>query len=269
MVIIIGLFGLLIGSFVNAAVWRLHNKHTGKKQDNSVWHGRSVCPDCKHQLAWYDLIPVISWLTLGSKCRYCRKPISPQYPVVELASAVLFALSYSALKPATTLGWVDFVFWSYYLAVLIVLSVYDLRWYLLPDAVLLPAIIVAIVQLGIHLSIGQPAATIGYTMLAAFLAGGFFYALAAVSKGRWMGGGDIKLVFFLGLILGLSRTGLMLLLAFNGAAIIGLLLIAVGIKKRSDQLPFGPFLVGAAIAAHLYGAPIIAWYLRLTGLNML
>ncbi|HSX48150.1 MAG TPA: prepilin peptidase [Candidatus Nanoarchaeia archaeon] len=269
MVIIVGLFGLLIGSFINAAVWRLHNKQEHKKADNSVWHGRSVCPDCKHQLAWFDLVPVISWLSLAGKCRYCRKPISVQYPAVELVTAGLFALSYIKLNPVGALGWLDFVFWLYYLTILLVLAVYDLKWYLLPDAVLLPAIVVAIIQLGVHLSVGQPAATVGYSLLAGFLAGGFFYALAAASGGRWMGGGDIKLVFFLGLILGLSRTTLLLVLAFNIAAVVGVLLITVGVKSRRDMLPFGPFLVGAAITAHLYGLQIIAWYLRLSGLNVL
>src|SRR5690606_19684146 len=97
------ILGLCLGSFVNALVFRLHmqmkasEKHRGKKVQKaklSIVSGRSMCVHCHHELAWYDLIPVLSWLTLGGKCRYCHKPIAWQYPLVELATAALFALSY-------------------------------------------------------------------------------------------------------------------------------------------------------------------------------
>jgi leader peptidase (prepilin peptidase)/N-methyltransferase len=92
-VIALSILGLALGSFVNALVWRLHEQKKGKK-GLSILHGRSVCPNCKHKLAWYDLIPVISWFTLKGKCRYCNKPISRQYPMVEIISGIVFAGSY-------------------------------------------------------------------------------------------------------------------------------------------------------------------------------
>lgn len=252
------LLGLTIGSFVNAVVWRIH-------EHKSIASGRSMCPHCHHTLAWYDLIPVFSWIMLSARCRYCGKPIAAQYPIVELLTAALFALSAYAFHPATILGYLDFGFWLYYLTTLIILTVYDLHWYLLPDVVLLPAIVAAGLQLVLHVATGGTHIDIG-PLVGAVVAGGAFYAIAAVSDGKWMGGGDIKLAFFMGLILGPKNTGVAMILAFNSAAIIGLLLIALKIKKRQDYIPFGPFLAGSTILASLYGQQIINWYLRLTGL---
>jgi len=228
-----------------------------------------MCPHCKHQLSQLDLIPVFSWLALRGQCRYCGKPISVQYPIVELKTAALFVLSYIALAPHGFIGWLNFGFWLYFLIVLIILAVYDLKWYLLPDKALLPAMGVAIIWLVIKIGeTGQLNVVYG-PLLAAVAAGGFFYAIAALSGGRWMGGGDVKLVFLMGLLLGPAKTGVAMALAFNAAAIVGLTLISTKIKKRTDYIAFGPFLVAATIAAMLYGPAIINWYLRLTGLSYL
>ena len=95
-IIILAWLGLCAGSFVNALVWRLHEQKRSKKADKklSILNGRSMCVHCRHELTWYDLIPLFSWLLLRGKCRYCKKPISWQYPIVELATAAVFVLSY-------------------------------------------------------------------------------------------------------------------------------------------------------------------------------
>lgn len=256
------LLGLVIGSFLNALIWRF-------KIGKSITRGRSMCPDCKHELTAVDLIPVISWLMLRGKCRHCHKPISVQYPLVEVITSGLFGLSYWSLMPDSTLQWVGYGVWLYILTSLIFLGAYDLKWYLLPDRILLPAIGVGaawlMVQAVMEASFGVLIPYFG----SALLAGGVFYAIAALSGGKWLGGGDIKLVFLMGLVLGPTKTLLALLFAFNSAALIGLALIGLKLKTRKDLIPFGPFLVAGTIIAYLLGGPVIEWYMNLTGLGML
>jgi leader peptidase (prepilin peptidase) / N-methyltransferase len=273
LILFFALLGLLIGSLVNAVVWRLHEQSSARKSKSgksdklSIVSGRSMCPKCRHQLAAIDLIPVLSWLSLRGRCRYCRTPISVQYPMVELAMAVLYALLGFSLTqvPLSLVAWFEIAFWLYFLAVLAILAVYDWKWYILPDAVLLPAIVVGMIRLGALVALGYPLEFAVWALLAALVAGGSFYALVAVSRGKWMGGGDIKLVFLMGLILGGAKLVVALMIAFNAGAIVGLLLIALKRKNRNDHIPFGPFLVGGTIIALLYGQVIVDWYVKLNG----
>ena len=257
MVIILLAYGIIIGSFVNALVWRIH-------EHRSISHGRSMCPACHHQLGVLDLVPVLSWLALRGKCRYCHKPISTQYPVVELLTGGLYALSYMHIAPNSVSQWVGFVFWLYILTVLVILSIYDLRWMLLPDSVLVPAIGVSLVW-ALWQWVGPSHSP--SNLLAGLLAGGTFYAIAAISNGRWMGGGDIKLATLMGLVLGLGKLAVAMFFGFNLGAICGLVLIVSKLKKRSDHIPFGPFLASATVLAMLYGSQIINWYLGLAQIH--
>jgi leader peptidase (prepilin peptidase)/N-methyltransferase len=260
-VLVSGLFGLLFGSAINAMVWRLYVGRSWVK-------GRSECPDCHHQLAARDLVPVFSWLALRGKCRYCRAPIK-DHPLVELATAGLFALSVYAWLPRLQ-GPVDAVqlgFWLVMLVMLIILAVYDLRWMILPDKVTLPLIVVAFMYCLVLAAMNHAPGMLADHLAAAVLAGGAFYAIVFFSRGRAMGGGDIKLAFAMGLILGLSQTAVALLVAFNVAALVGIGLMVVRRRGRRDQIPFGPFLAGATVVAFLYGMPMIDWYLRLNGLK--
>lgn len=254
--------GLIVGSFLNVVVLRLHAKKTFAR-------GRSSCPHCKHTLSPLELIPVISWLALRGRCRSCGKPISVQYPAVELLTGVLFVVAYMTHPPA---GWLDvtiLVLWWYIIASLVVLAVYDLKWYILPDKVMLPIIPAALIISGIQAASAESWQVLLGPLYAALLFGGGFYALAAVSGGKWMGGGDVKLAFVMGLLLGLKKTLLAMLIAFNSAAIIGLVLIAIKRKKRADRIPFGPFLIAGTIIAYVWGADIINWYIQATGLYLL
>jgi prepilin signal peptidase PulO-like enzyme (type II secretory pathway) len=255
-VLVFGLFGLLFGSAINAMVWRLNVGRSWVK-------GRSECPDCGHVLAAKDLVPVLSWLTLGGKCRYCRAPIK-DHPLVELATGILFALSAYALwnqMPYWELG-----IWLVMLVMLIVLAVYDLRWMILPDKVMLPLIIVAFCYQIVVTVVTRSPELLVDSLVAAIAAGGVFYAIVFFSKGRAMGGGDIKLAFAMGLILGLANTAVAMLIAFNVAALVGIGLVVLKRRTRKDQIPFGPFLAGATIVAFLFGDRIVGWYLRLNGL---
>ena len=252
----ITLIGLIIGSAINAIVWRLY---VGK----SWVRGHSMCPECEYRLVAKDLVPVFSWLFLGGRCRYCKATIHWQYPVVELLTAALFGLSAVVLAPYSTKAYVLLAIWLLLLVHLIILAVYDLRWMILPNRVIYPAIGVAVVQLGLFAAWGGSYHIWLGPLIAATMAGGAFWILASVADGKLMGGGDVKLVFLMGLILGLQRTGLALFLSFDSAALIGIILILLHLRKRTDYLPFGPFLIAGTIMAYFYGTQIIHWYLRI------
>jgi prepilin signal peptidase PulO-like enzyme (type II secretory pathway) len=259
MVVIIALaaLGLFMGSFINALVWRLRTKR-------SFILERSICPKCKHQLKIIDLIPVLSWVSLKGKCRYCNKPISLQYPSVELLTSGLFVLFYANWDFTGFSSYILFGAWLAVLTCLIALAVYDLKWMLLPNKIMRFLLVFSLTQLFLYSILTGHRDVISAT-LAAMLAGGFFYAMFAYSKGKWMGGGDVKLAFIMGLLLGLNKLAVALLVAFNSAAIIGSLLLLTKKYTKKSLMPFGPFLIAGTITAKLYGHTIIAWYLGLIG----
>jgi leader peptidase (prepilin peptidase)/N-methyltransferase len=226
-----------------------------------------MCPDCGHELAARDLVPVMSWMLLRGKCRYCGKKIHWQYPVVEMVTAVAFGVSAYVIAASGDVNAVKLGFWLVLLVMLIVLAVYDARWMILPDKVMLPMIVVAFGYAATMSVMAHSPQMLADFLGAAVVAGGLFYAIVFFSKGRAMGGGDIKLAFAMGLILGLQNTFLALLVAFNVAAAVGIALLVARKRGRRDQIPFGPFLVGGTIVAFLYGQQIVDWYLRANGLT--
>ena len=265
-------FGLCLGSFVNALVWRLYEQSEKGAKSLSIARGRSMCPHCRHELAPLDLIPVFSWLTLRGKCRYCGKPISVQYPLVELTTAALFVVSY-VWWPQTLNGQQvtgnDLVFglWLVLLVGLMALFVYDMRWFLLPNRILYPLAGIAVVYAVLNALSVAPAdlsAALGKTVLAVLIGGGVFYVLFQVSKGKWIGGGDVKLGWLLGLLVG--TPGGAVLFIFLGSllgSLISVPLLANGRLKRTSVIPFGPFLIIGAVITVLFGGSIIDWYRHL------
>ncbi len=264
--------GLCLGSFVNALVWRLHEQetHGTKKKPNkkelaklSIAKGRSMCPRCKHELAAKDLIPLLSWLSLSGKCRYCHKAIAVQYPLVELVTAALFVGSYAWWPEAfNTTQVVIFGLWLLLLTGLLALLVYDVRWMLLPDRIVFPLTGLAALQALIKVADAtHPLIALGNVILAVLIGSGIFYVLFQVSKGKWIGGGDVKLGWVLGLIAATpARSLLIIFLASVGGSLIALPLLASGRMKRSAIIPFGPFLIVGAIVVQLFGAAILHWY---------
>lgn len=261
-----------MGSFVNALVWRLHEQSEQRKLPKpdkkyisrlSVIKGASMCPECHHPLAAKDLIPVLSWLTLKGKCRYCGKPISAQYPVVELATALLFLVSYIWWPGEfTTAQTVIFVLWLALLTGLMALLVYDARWFLLPDRLVYPLTVIASALAVVRiLSADKPVQALVGTLAAVIIGGGIFYVLFQLSDGKWIGGGDVKLGWLLGLIVG--TPGRAVLFIFCGAllgSLVSVPLLASGKLKRHSLIPFGPFLIAGAIIAMLFGGDILHWY---------
>lgn len=257
-VVILAVVGLCLGSFVNALVWRMH-------EGLSVAHGRSMCPHCKHALGVLDLIPVISWLALRGKCRYCAKSISIQYPLVELIAASSFVASY-IWWPVALSGPERAVFalWLVLLTGLIALAVYDLRWFMLPNRLIYPLTAVALAQAIVVISNDsrQAAAFLGL-LLAVLIGGGIFYILFQASKGKWIGGGDVKLGALLGLIV--ATPGKAILFIFFGSllgSVVSLPLLANKSLKRTSIIPFGPFLIAGAFITVLFGGDILHWYQR-------
>lgn len=259
--------GLCLGSFVNALVWRLHEQESSKGKDKqlSILKGRSMCPNCRHELAVRDLIPVFSWLWLKGKCRYCGQPISPQYPLVELGAAVLFVMSY-LWWPAPLAGAqiAIFVIWLALLVGLLALLVYDARWSILPDRVVFPLAGLAVIQALIIIAVSnRPPLALGNEILGVAVGGGIFYALFQLSNGKWIGGGDVKLGWVLGLIAGTpGRSLLLIFIASLIGSLVSLPLLAGRRLKRTSVIPFGPFLIIAMIVVQLFGHAILHWYQR-------
>jgi prepilin signal peptidase PulO-like enzyme (type II secretory pathway) len=251
--------GLIAGSAINAFVWRLH-------EGKSWVHGRSQCSECGHQLAVYDLVPVVSWVALRGRCRYCHKPIK-DHPVVELVSGAVFAVSAYVLLPVGPVGMVRLLFWLVALALLLILAVYDAQWMILPDKVVLPLMVVALAYSIVMAAVMRAPQMLVGPVLAGVLVSGAFLALVMFSRGRAMGGGDIKLALAMGLLLGLKGTALAMLVAFNAAAVVGISLIVLRRRGRKDQIPFGPFLVAGTVAAFLFGQDVSAWYIHVSGLG--
>jgi len=275
--------GLCFGSFVNALVWRLHEQETVNEKlekankaqaakfqvrlkDLSISKGRSMCTSCGHTLAWYDLLPVVSWLSVRGKCRYCSNQISWQYPIVELATAGLFVASYLLWpQELAGVGLFGFIIWLPVLTAFMALTVYDLRWFILPNVIVYPLIALAASQrLADSLFYGVSYVKLFESLIAAAIGGGIFYVIFQVSKGKWIGGGDVKLGYALGLLVASPFQALLLLMI---ASIIGLIFslpaLFSGRIKKNLEIPFGPSLIIACIILVLFGKMIVDWYMNM------
>jgi prepilin signal peptidase PulO-like enzyme (type II secretory pathway) len=264
--------GLCLGSFANALIWRLHEqeKLAAKKREKSsqlsILRGRSMCPDCRHKLAPVDLIPVVSWLVLKGKCRYCRRPISLQYPLVEIVTALLYVLSYSYWPFSLHgFGLAAFIAWLAIVIGFVALTVFDVRWFLLPDRIVYPLIAMALAYIIlISFSAQRFTANLRGSLIGLAIIAGLYYLLYKLSKGKWMGLGDAKLGIVIGILVGGPLHSLLVvLLSAASGSIVALPFLATGKLKRNSLLPFGPFLILATIITVLFGTSIIHWYQHL------
>jgi prepilin signal peptidase PulO-like enzyme (type II secretory pathway) len=240
--IVIGLFGLMIGSFLNAVLWRL-------KVRKSFLRGRSMCPRCRRTLKPVELIPLVSFILLRGRCRRCHKPISWWYPGIELMTALLFLASWLRFG-ATGPFFVDLAVFPF----LILIFAYDARESLILDRVSLPGAGIALIgSLLLGLSFWN-------LILSAILGAGFFAVQYFFSNGRWVGGGDIRLGLLMGLFLGWPSVLLALCLAYIGGSVVGIALIATRRKKWQSAMPFGTYLTVATVLIHLYGYRILYYF---------
>jgi leader peptidase (prepilin peptidase) / N-methyltransferase len=269
MIIFAAFLGLIAGSFLNAFYYR---KLSGSKKSIG---GRSLCPKCGHTLGTKDLVPVVSYLFLQGKCRYCKKEISVLYPTVELITAFLFALVYFFIFGPHLLPLMAgaeiitkslyLLFWFYIVSVFILIVISDIKEMIIPDEVIYPAIIIAsIVAIAFSFSNASLVSGFGETAKifgSALVLAAVFYLMILISKGKWMGGGDVKLVFLTGLILGWPNAFLAVFLAFILGSLYGLILISAKIKTMGAEIPFGPFIIMGTLIAFFWGSQIINWYL--------
>lgn len=280
-IVILIALGLCFGSFTEALTWRIHEqakprkKRVASDRELSMSKGRSMCPHCQHTLAWYDLLPLLSWLSLKGQCRYCKKPIGLQAPLLEISMAALFILSY-IVWPVALHGflhgvrpWVDFGFWLAYLVGFVALLVYDLRWMLLPDRIVFPLLGLSITQVLIHtILFGEGLHALLPAVWGFLCLGGLFYVLFQISGGKWIGGGDVKLGFVLGILVGgpvmaflvLFIASLLGSLSFIPLAVLSTSKRKEGEKALKKRIAFGPFLVVATIIVQLFGHVIVSWY---------
>ncbi len=232
------ILGLVMGSFLNVCIYRL-------PEGKSIIFPPSHCPYCQHKIKWYDNIPLLSFILLRGRCRYCHKPISWQYPLVEFISGLLTLFAYQ--KWGISL---NTLFYLIFLYALIVVSFIDLKWQIIPDVISLPGIL-----LGLTASFFLPL-SFKDAFLGVLLGGGILFLVAygyyLLTKKEGMGGGDIKLLAMIGAFLGWQAIPLVLFIASLTGSITGIIwLIATG-KGRYCPIPFGPFLTLGAICVLFY-----------------
>lgn len=233
--------GLIFGSFTNVIIARIPH-------GESVVTPSSHCPRCGHRLGVLDLVPVLSWLFLKGKCRYCQEAISIRYPAVELLTAALFMGVFLrwGISAYTLAGWA--------LTVILVSSAFiDLDEGIIPDVITIPGVVLGLVVSFV---------TIGFfpALWGALAFGGVLFLVAVISKGG-MGGGDIKLAAVIGAFTGLPGAAVTLLLSSFMGAVFGITLMLMGRAGRKTPVKFGPFLAVAAYTAYLFSNEIVAWYL--------
>lgn len=245
MMYLLFILGLSVGSFLNVVILRL------EKGEGGILAGRSRCPKCGKILKWFELIPLVSFLIQGGKCRSCKKPISFQYPLVEFFTGLLFSFLYWRFGLTLQFGFLAVIS-----SLLVILFVSDLRTQMIPDIVAYIGIGLALFYILItHYPLPINAA------LGAAIAGGFFALLVYPSHEKWMGKGDVKIGVLTGLLLGYPQVLVALFLSFTLGAFVGLILIATKRKTLKSQVPFGPFLITATFVTIFLGEKILEWYL--------
>ncbi|MCA1038943.1 prepilin peptidase [Bacillus infantis] len=243
MIIVIFLYGLLLGSFYNVVGLRIPLKQ-------SIVKPRSHCPYCQHTLRPYELIPVVSYLLQGGKCRRCKAPVSFLYPAVELATGLLFVLA------PLLMGWtLELIIAWTLISLMVIVFVSDIKYMIIPDKVLLVFAVIFLLE-----RIFLPLSPWWDSLLGA--AAGFFLLLfiAVISKGG-MGGGDIKLFAVIGLALGTKLVLLTFFFATIFGAVFGLAGMLIGKVEKGKPIPFGPYIALGSLTAYFFGQRILDWYL--------
>lgn len=286
--------GTVLGSFIKVLADR-------SLKERSFW-GRSYCVYCKKHLHWYDLFPVFSFISTKGKCRYCHKKIGWEYLVVEIVMGIL--IGYLFFQNSDNFKFLIFnfkfinliltlIFNTFFICVLVVLFLTDLKKMFIPDRIVIPAI-----KIGFILSLMITIYKVGYLyyflsknlvgkfllpphsdyflrhaiytaipflsgVLMGIVIGGFFWMLIILTRGKGMGGGDVKLGAFMGLMLGFPQALIALMLSFFTGAIFSIILLIFGKKHFGQTIPFGPFLVLGSLIVLFWGQEILNWYLNL------
>ncbi len=235
--------GLLIGSFLNVVIARVPERR-------SLWSPGSACPGCGAAIAWYDNIPILSFLALRGRCRACATSIPWRYPLVEGITAALFSSAVYWFGPTP-----DAVVAAALLAVLVALTAIDLEHQIIPDVITLPGILAGALA---NLATGRVP---WLESLIGIVVGGGVFVVIILASGGGMGGGDMKLGAMLGAFLGWKVVLLSIFVAVALGASVALALMASGVRGRKDPIPFGPFLAAGGAAGLFWGEKVVRWYL--------
>jgi leader peptidase (prepilin peptidase)/N-methyltransferase len=249
--VLAGVVGAVFGSFLNVCILRW-----GAEPKESVVRPPSRCPRCGRGVAWYDNVPVISWLVLRGRCRHCGEPISIQYPLVELTTGILWALLVWRSGPT-----LEALRGSVFGTILFGIAMTDARAYIIPDEFTWGGL-----GLGLVFALAGGVQALGHALLGAAVGFGLLWLVGAagtwVLKQEAMGGGDIKMMAMVGAFLGWQGV---LLTIFLGALLGSLVFVPLTLAGRKQLVPFGIFLAAAAAVAYLVGPPLFAWYLGVMG----
>jgi len=281
------LTGACFGSFAGATVWRLRARQLKSDKKNKevydakeysrlkklnnkgILHDRSCCLECGYELKWFDLIPVVSWLSLKGKCRECKHRIGKFELFMELGMVAYFVLSY-ALWPGgvhTGLEIAHLVLWLAAGVVMAILFAYDFKWFLLPDSATISLAVIGLAIVGVSAAETQDISGTLLTALGAVaVLGGLYAVLFTLSRGKWVGFGDVKLGAALALLLVDWQLAIIALFLAN---FIGCLIVIPALAskklKRTSRVPFGPMLIAGTVFAWFIGWPILDWYLAILG----
>ncbi|MBI4919738.1 prepilin peptidase [Candidatus Azambacteria bacterium] len=252
------LFGLIFGSFLNVVIHRL-------KTRQNVIFGGSSCPKCQTKLKWHDLVPLLSFIYLRGRCRYCRKKISRQYPIVEILSGLIWAgvfyqnfnnsqFSILNFQSIFNFQFLNAGYEIFILSVFLIVAVYDFKWKIIPDKAVYPAIAVSFFYnaFSAFKFQNETMEIFIYPLLAAVIAFLFFFLIYYFSKGNAMGFGDVKLAFLIGLFLPPFSVFFAFTLAFIIGAVFGIILMLFGKKTLKSQIAFAPFLVLGAVIVFFF-----------------
>lgn len=244
------ILGSAVGSFLNVVVDRV------VKGGNIL--GRSRCDYCRTVLSVLDLVPVVSFITLGGRCRYCRRKLALQYPLVESLCGFLFSLTFYMLVLQAYFSLLLLAYYLFIISVLIVVAIVDLRFSLIPTSFVFASSLVSLFYNYFYLDSGDFVRSV----FSAFALALSFLGIVALTRGKGMGSGDIPLVFLLGLFLGWPKSLAAIFLAFLSGAAISIILLASRKKTLGQAIPFGPFLIASAVAVLFWGNALINWYLE-------
>lgn len=267
--------GLILGSFLSVVFTRLEidpdltpdqpkRRRKSRQAAKEILFGRSRCDHCHQQIAWHDNIPLLSYVLLRGKCRHCGKPIGEYHPVLELVSGLFVTAAY-LYYGLTWQGGVAVVFGLF----MLLIFAYDLRHQIIPNVIVVPAILLALVVLLYQFVLFQNHAGLQLTLWSTdpepyLLAGGvlglFFLALSVVSRGTWIGGGDIKLAALIGLVLGWPYALVAVILAYLFGCAYAVFLLVTKRATMKTSIAFGPMLVIGYFIAAFYGDTIAGWY---------
>lgn len=278
--VLVAVYGLALGSFVNALAWRSYKKFqlseakmSEKKRKAelkklSVAQGRSMCPHCEHPLGAKDLVPVASWLALRGRCRYCSKKIAVQYPLIEVLFAALLVISFAfwPFQLTTWLGVVAFVVWSQVLVTMVALSIIDRSHQILPTPLVYQFGVTSLTFTAVVSFLQKDIFVATDALIGAVVLGTLFWAIYVLSHEKWVGGGDVRLLVGIGLLLGWQGGILAVVIASYIGTLLLIILLISGKYKRRMRIAFGPLLLAGSYIVLLWGRDMIDAYLRFSGL---